>query len=239
MSLPIDPSPPLPPSPSPRPHCPWARRGRRREGNPPVEPEPSLCLVLRTWFPRRKPSTQVGCRGDSQFLHPVPTYKPRSILNLWLPPPRLRRFVKSHSGWWLRGKSDPMSRYDLLSVSTKLMIKHQLLHSSTDDSKPELGRRFPSHPRLPRGTPGGYSVASYQPCLLLIHCRDWLDFPFQGFTQDAFFTRTTLCFLTSASAGTSPVSTNLHNAINSLRARATIPTFRSRVFPWPKRLWYH
>jgi hypothetical protein len=125
-------------------------------------------------------NTQAGLRYDSQFLHTVPNNKPRSILIIRLPPPRLRRFISSSSGWRLRGESDPAGRHDLLSVSTRLMIEHQLLHSSTDDSKPELGRRFPSHPRLPRGTPGDFSVAFSQPCPLLIHHRDQLDHSFRA-----------------------------------------------------------
>ena len=36
------------------------------------------------------------------------------------------------------------------------MIEHQLLRSSTDDSKPEPGRASPSDPRPPRGKPGSH-----------------------------------------------------------------------------------
>jgi hypothetical protein len=45
--------------------------------------------------------------------------------------------------------------------------------------------------------------------------------------------------ITSAPAGGSPVSRYFHNAINSVRAKATIPIFRMRLFPSPNRLWYH
>ena len=42
-----------------------------------------------------------------------------------------------------------------------------------------------------------------------------------------------------APSGTSPVSRYRHNAIKSLRARATIPTLRIRLLPLPKRRRYH
>ena len=44
---------------------------------------------------------------------------------------------------------------------------------------------------------------------------------------------------TSAPSGTSPVSRYFHNATNSFRANATIPTFRARAFPAPNRAEYH
>ena len=43
----------------------------------------------------------------------------------------------------------------------------------------------------------------------------------------------------SAPAGKTAVSRNLHSAINSFRANATIPIFRIRLLPEPNRRSYH
>jgi hypothetical protein len=61
-----------------------------------------------------------------------------------------------------------VGRHDLLSVSTRLVIEHLLLHSSTDDSKPELGRRAHLTHGFLAEHPGPFSVAFSQPCSLLI-----------------------------------------------------------------------
>jgi hypothetical protein len=59
-------------------------------------------------------------------------------------------------------------------------------------------------------------------------------------SHDALFNRTiSFAPFNLAFFGGSPVSKYLHNAISSFRAKATIPTLRSRLFPLPKRRWYH
>ena len=130
-------------------------------------------LVLRTEILRNSPirgTLPAPTASFSSWFHG----QPRSIRFLRLPPPGLWRFVTSFSGWRLRGESDPVGRHDLLSVSTRSLIEHQLLHSSTDASKPELGRRAHLTHGFLADRPGAIRSPPTQPCSLVIHCRDRL-----------------------------------------------------------------
>jgi hypothetical protein len=85
-----------------------------------------------------------------------------AIRAIWCPP-GLRLSLTSSSGWRLRGESDPSGRHNLLSVSIISMIVHYLLRSSTDDSKPGLGKRAHlTHGSL-TGHPEPFSVAPSSP----------------------------------------------------------------------------
>ena len=53
------------------------------------------------------------------------------------------------------------------------------------------------------------------------------------------FYRPGTAVLSTAPSGSTPVLTNRQSAISNLRARATIPSWRSRVLPAPKRRSYH
>jgi hypothetical protein len=114
------------------------------------------------------------------------------------------------------------------------------LEARADGSEPISWTTFWSNARKPLGR-------SLQPCLPLIRCPSpsspFLSRRSLGSTSsshDAFFNRgVTFCPMNRAPFGGSPVSRYFHNAINRFRAKATIPTFRSRQFPLPKRRRYH
>jgi len=114
------------------------------------------------------------------------------------------------------------------------------LEARADGSEPISWTTFWSNARKPVGR-------SLQPCLPLIRCpnpsspflsrRSWGS---TSWSHDTFFKRSVdFCPISRAPFGGSLVSRYFHNAINSFRAKATIPTFRSRLFPLLKRRRYH
>src|SRR5262249_35520979 len=166
-------------------------------------------------------------------------------------PPGLSRLLTDPGTWWLRRPADPSGRHDLLSVSIPERIEPHLLHPSHDDSEARGVGANPSHPRPPRGKPGGVLGRSLQPCSPVIHPRD-LNLPpskavFVGSAGPHDATpkagSRTLSFFSQgvvvAPSGTSSCSRYFHNAISNFLANATIPTFRARALPAPKRRSYH
>ena len=114
------------------------------------------------------------------------------------------------------------------------------LEARADGSEPISWTTFWSNARKPLGR-------SLQPCLPLIHCPGSASPSFSrrslgsmSSCHDALFRRSlNFCPINRAPFGGSLVSRYFHNAINSFRAKATIPTFLSRLFPMPKRRRYH
>ena len=65
--------------------------------------------------------------------------------------------------------ADASGRLNLLSVSTPPWIEHHLLHSSTDDSKPELRKRAHLSHGFLTECPVRYIGRFFQPCPLVTH----------------------------------------------------------------------
>jgi hypothetical protein len=151
--------------------------------------------------------------------------------------------VKSDSGWRPHHRCDPSGRHGLLYVSIVRSRTRYCVRLTTPRSQNWWERAHLTHgsSRNARGMLG----RPLQPCPLLIHCSDNSQFALQrswlldSSNQDVFFTRTTISFLSTAPSGTKPSFRCFHRAINSFRAKATIPTFRIRLFPSPNRRWYH
>jgi hypothetical protein len=151
--------------------------------------------------------------------------------------------VKSHSGWRLHHQCDPSGRHGLLCVSIVRSNTRYCIRLTTPRSQNWWKRAHLTHgsSRNARGTLG----RSLQPCPLLTYSTDKSEFALQvswfldPSSQDAFFTRTSIFFFSSAPSGTSPAFKYFQRATNSFRAKATIPTFRHRLFPLANRRSYH
>ena len=143
-------------------------------------PQP-FASPLFPWRPAAANRPTSGSNSPSKtthLFHRQPTLCPRveasdfparsrerstCIPALRCPPPGLRPYLTSSSGWRLRGESDPSGRHNLLSVPIISMIDHHLLRPSTDDSKPGPGRRTHlTHGPLAE-SPEPFSVAPSSP----------------------------------------------------------------------------
>jgi hypothetical protein len=151
--------------------------------------------------------------------------------------------VNSDSGWRLHQQADRSGRHRLLFVSIVRSSTRYCIRLTTARSQNWWKRAHLTHGSLRNAR--GLVGRSLQPCPLLIHPTDQSEFALQvswsrslESSQDAFFTRTTIFLVTTAPAGNSPVFKYFQRAINSFRARATIPTFRHRLFPWANRCMY-
>ena len=150
-----------------------------------------------------------------------------------------QRLVASWSAR-LFGPRPPSMRVDLL-------IDHQVLHSFLQRLEARTGGANPSDTRHSREMPRLVSGCSLQPCLLLIQLSDRKALKLSSHSSAP----NGLPFGTPSRrarpywhapplrAGNSPVSRYFHSAINSFRAKATMPSLRTRLFPSPNRRSYH
>src|SRR5262249_53387832 len=126
---------------------------------PPIRSLLQRCLCAANQ-PISEPTTLRKRTGPSPPGFPQ---QPRRVWSLEHSPPGLRQSLTSSRGWRLRGEADPFEpappsiRVNHINDrSHYTAFVHRRLEART-------GGASPSHPRLPHGTPGGFSVTPSSP----------------------------------------------------------------------------